>query len=505
MRNRPRAKRWTRRTGRVLALCVGLAVSLGAVLPCAARAEAPPGTTAESVYIAPKLPSDVDPYDPEHPEELQEEQLYAKAAILIEAKSGEVIFEKNADERMYPASTTKILTVLLGIMGGDLGATVTMSETANTLPEGSSSIPMETGETINFKDLLYATMIRSGNEGANLIAETLSGNYNDFALLMNQAAAMYGCTGTNFVTPSGLFNNDHYTTARDMAKIAQAAMENETFREIARTYNYSLPRSNLQRTRVLVNPSDHLMNPSREDNPYLYPGTIGIKSGFLNLSGYCYIGAAEREGVELISVVLFSSKEGRWMDTIKLFDYGFSQFVSMTPVELYNLNPMIIETAGFSMDDPDLGRLPLDVRVAEGARDVNIVATKADMEDMARNLNQVVMIEYSRDFTAPIQQGETMGRMTYYPPDGGSPIVYDLVAGRAIQRRLNAPKSLAEIEAEVMADPNPLPPFSVELLLIVLSPFVGIFIVFKLLGRLFRRSGRHKKGRVPKPKNRYYH
>ncbi len=460
--------------------------------------------TNEIQYIAPRLPADVDPYDPEHPEELQEEQLYAKAAILVEATSGEIIFEKNADERMYPASTTKILTTLLGIMMGDMSATITASATALDIPDDSSTIPLDVGETITFEDLLFATMLRSGNEGANMIAEAISGNYNDFSLLMNQAAAMYGCTNTNFVNPSGLHNNDHYTTARDMAKIAQAAMQNDTFRAIAKTFSYNLPRSNLQRSRVLVSGSDALLNPNIADNEYYYPYATGIKTGFHNSAGYCYVGSAEKEGVQLISVVFYTTRNGRWTDTKKLMEYGFSQFVSMTPEEMYNQAPLEVETSGFSLEDENLGRLPLELKTLEGTRQVHIVATKTEMEAMARNLKQTVLIEYTRDFAAPIEAGEVMGKMTYYPADGGSPVVYELVASRSIQRRLNAPKSLEEIEAEVYADPNPFPPFSVELLAMALAPFVGLFIIIRLLMRLFRRSGRHRKGRVPKPGNRYF-
>lgn len=455
-------------------------------------------------FIAPQLPSDVDPYDPEHPEELQEEQLYAKAAILIEAKSGEVIFEKNPDERMYPASTTKILTVLLGIMMGDMSAEVTMTSTAADIPSDSSTIPLDVGETINFQDLLYVTLMRSGNEGANLIAEIISGNANDFSVLMNQAAAMYGCTGTNFVNPSGLPNNDHYSTARDMAKIAQAAMQNDTFRDMARIYTYNLPRSNLHRSRVLMSQSPDFLNPNLEGNEFYYPSAIGIKTGYHARAGYCYVGAAERDGVELISVVLYTTRNGRWTDTKKLMEYGFSQFVSMTPLQMYNQSPVVVETSGFAMEDPDLGRLPLDIRAPEGTRQVHIVATRTEMDAMARNLRQTVLIEYTRDFNAPITQGEVMGKMTYYPTDGGSPVEYELLASRSIQRRVNAPKTLEEIEAEVYGDSNPLPPFSWELLIVGLSPFVGAFVAIRLLLRLFRRTGRHKKGRVPKPGNRYF-
>ncbi len=455
-------------------------------------------------YVAPKLASDADPYDAEHPENLSEDQLLARAAILIEASTGEVIFEKNPDERMYPASTTKIMTTLLALMMGDLNQEVTLSASAADLPEGSSVIPLEVGETINFGDLLFATMVRSGNEGANLIAETISGNINDFALLMNQAAAMYGCTGTNFMNPTGLHNENHYTTVRDLAKIAQAAMENETFRAIAKTHSFSLGRSNLKRSRVLVNGSSPLINPNIEDNPYFYPYATGIKTGFTNAAGYCFVGSAEKDGVQLISVVFYTSENGRWTDTKKLMEYGFSQFVSITPVELYDKNPVEVETSGFSMDDTGLGRLRMNLRPTESTRTVNIVATRAEIDSMARNLKQTVMIEYTRDFAAPITAGEVMGKLLYYPSDGGSPVTYELVASRSIEKRLNAPKTLEEIEAEVYGDPNPFPPFSVELLVVMLLPLLGLWLLFWALGRIFRKTGRHRKGRVPKPGNRFY-
>ena len=187
-------------------------------------------------YYEPQLPAGAQVYDPEHPEILLAEQLYAKSAILIEATTGKIIFEKNADQMMYPASTTKILTVFLGIIKGNLESEVTATAESVNLPYGSSSIPLEIGETINFKDLLYATMIRSGNDGANLIAETVAGSIPAFVDAMNQAATMIGCTGTHFTNPSGLDDINHYTTAHDMALIAREAMQNDLFRDIVSTF-----------------------------------------------------------------------------------------------------------------------------------------------------------------------------------------------------------------------------------------------------------------------------
>lgn len=481
-------------------LCFALAMLFACSLPVSISA------VAEEVrYIAPTLPSDAEPYDPEHPENLSEDQLYAKSAILIEASSGNVIFEKDADEVMYPASTTKIMTVLLGIMMGDMSQTVFLSESAmQGIQDGDATMDLDIGESINFKDLLYGTFVRSANEGANLIAESVSGSVDAFVQVMNEAAAMYGCTSTHFVNPNGLHDDYHVSTVRDMAKIAQAAMQNETFRDIAKTYTYPLPESNLHRARVLTHSSRRFFNPSLEDNEYYYPYATGIKTGYHSRAGYCFVGSAEKDGIELISVVFYTSENGRWTDTKKLMEYGFSQFVSMTPQELYLENPITVETSGFSLDEPGYGRLELGIQARSGTKSTFIVATKDEMESMARNLRQTVLIEYTRDFVTPITQGEIMGAMTYYPTDGGDPVTYDLIASRSIERRENAPLSLEEIEAQVYADPNPFPPLSVEMVMLVLLPVGGVFLALRLLSRALRRTGRHKKSRVPKPRNRFY-
>jgi hypothetical protein len=138
-------------------------------------------------------------------------------------------------------------------------------------------------------------------------------------------------------------------------------------------------------------------------------------------------------------------------------------------------------------------------------RTVHIVATKAEMETMSRNLRQTVVIEYSREsFAAPIEQGELFGTMTYYPADGGSPVVYDLVASRSIARRENAPLTLEEIETEVRADKSLLPPLSVELVLFLLVPVVAIALPIVLFRLLFRKKTKRKHSRIPKPRNRYF-
>ncbi len=460
-----------------------------------------PALAENGGFVEPKLPSDANTYDPEHPEDLGEDQLVAKSAILIEENTGEVIFEKNADEVMFPASTTKILTVLLGITIGEnngiMNDTVTASEDAVNLPEGSSAIPLSAGEEINFTDLLYATMVKSGNDGANMIAETISGSVPAFVDLMNQAAAAMGCNNTHFTNPHGLHDDNHYTTVRDMAIIAREAMKNSTFRQIASTTSYALPKSNLQRARTL-NLDNPMMVPG-DKNDYYYPYETGIKTGNTDQAGRCFVGSATKAGVSLISVVFFTSSAGRWTDTKKLMEYGFSQYMSVTPVELYNMNPIILETTGFSPDDPDLGKLPLNLTPMDTSATASIVATKSQVESMARNLQQLVIIEYLRDFRAPIAQGEQMGTLTYFPTDGGEPVEYALVASRAIASRENAPKSLQQIQDETLLDPNPFPRFSLEYAVWTLLSLAGLYLIYRIVHRLFRSVPGKGSDHLPKP------
>lgn len=212
-------------------------------------------------------------------------QLDAQYAVLLEASNGQVLYARDAKARAFPASTTKLLTVLLGVMEGDMNRTVTATESACDVPVDSLLIPLSVGETIGFRDLLCATMIRSGNEGAQLIAETVSGNAAAFVNLMNDCATMAGCTNTHFTNANGYHDPDHYTTAHDMGRIALYAMQNATFREIAATVSCELPKSNMNLPRTLLLSQDSILNPA-EDNPYYDARVIGIQSGYHAEAGY---------------------------------------------------------------------------------------------------------------------------------------------------------------------------------------------------------------------------
>ena len=271
----------------------------------------------------PTLSPDAQDYDPDHPENLSADQLYALSAVLMTQDKGEVIFEKDADTIRYPASMTKILTVLLGIMFvDDLNQKVTVSETAVAVPEDSSTMYLKANEEVRFIDILYGTMLLSANDGANVIAETVSGDIPHFVDLMNSTASAYGCINTHFVNAHGYHDDNHYSTARDIAIIAREAMKNETFREIAGTVTYQIPRSNMQRARTITTKSEYMLTGTEEKpNKYYYEYATGLKTGSHSRSGYCFAGSASHNGVDLISVVMFTGKRARWADTIKLMNY----------------------------------------------------------------------------------------------------------------------------------------------------------------------------------------
>ncbi len=464
----------------------------------AAFAQAPVETIPE-----PTLSPEASPYDADHPENLEPEQLYGLSAVLMTANKGEIIFEKDAYAIRYPASTTKILTVLLGIMMvDDLNQKVIVSDTAMDIPADSSTMGLHAGEEIRFIDVLYGTMLLSGNDGANVIAETVSGSIPAFVDLMNQTAQVYGCENTHFVNAHGYHDDNHYTTAFDMALIAREAMENETFRKIAGTVTYAIPRTNMQRARTITTKSEYML-PGSDDNPnkYYFPDATGIKTGSHSHSGYCFVGAASRDGVDLISVVFFTGRRARWADTIKLMNYGFSQYVSITPLSLYEMNPITIETSNYSTSDTNRGRVQLVCRARSDTQAVKIIATKSEVAQMASRIQESLLVQYDRDFEAPITAGEIMGSVTYFTEDG-SAVVYDLVAGRTVAVRENVPKTLEQIVEETYADPNPFPPFTLYFAVVFFGPVLLISLAVFLVILLIRHL-RSRGAKAPRPVNRY--
>lgn len=448
-------------------------------------------------------------YDADKPELLTEDDITAASCILIEQTTGNVIFEKDADTPRYPASTTKIMTVLLGLLATeDLNELVTVSyngskEGVRTMLDPNSSVlGLKEGEMLTMLDLLYGTILRSGNDAAIAVAEHVSGNEADFVNLMNQTAQAFGMSKTWFMNPHGLHHDNHFTTARDLATLSYEAMKNETFREIVQSDRHQMAATNLQKERMISTGHRIMLKTyNGEANSYYYEYITGIKSGTTDAAGYCYVGAAEKDGVQLISVVLNSDRYNVWRDTKKLFEYGFSQYTHVTLTEMYMENPLSVYTSGYDKSDAGLGKLELSASPVDPTKTVEISGTYDEIEQLTKNLRNLVIVEYTRELKAPIAAGEVMGKMTYVT-ERGEAIEYNLLATRSIISRQDRPPSLSDIIAATEADPNPFPPLTVEIVLIVLSPLliVGILV---LVIRLFIRSYKRHYARLPKNKNRY--
>ena len=247
-------------------------------------------------------------------------QIGAKAAVLIDCLTGRIVMEKNANERHYPASITKIMTATIALEKGRLDDIITVNEEiANT--EGSS-IYLEVGEKISLENLLYGMMLQSGNDATIATAKHISGSVAEFAKLMNKKAAELGCTNTHFVNPNGLPDDDHYSTPLDMARITANAYRTPLFVKIVSTQKYSFFNNIRNQQQDLFNENKML---------WRYEGCYGVKSGYTDKAGHCLVVGAHRNGIQLIAVVMDADE--KWDDTAKMLDYGFSV---LHPVTLFN-------------------------------------------------------------------------------------------------------------------------------------------------------------------------
>lgn len=266
-------------------------------------------------------------------------QIEAQAAVLMDLNTEAILYSKNADTQLYPASITKLLTCLLGCENLDMNAQVTLSQqAAYGIEAGSSTIYGDAGEVFTVEQCLMGLMLESANEMALAIGEEVSGSVKKFVELMNTRATQLGCKNTHFNNPNGLPDETHVTTANDMAKIAKAAWQNTRCRKFFTTDLYQIPPTNIfTETRYLLN--HHKMMAGRD---YAYDGVLGGKTGYTDAAGSTLITYAKRGNMTLVAVVL-NSVNGAWSDTASLLDYGFNNFecrrvkVSKNPLTKKNL------------------------------------------------------------------------------------------------------------------------------------------------------------------------
>ena len=270
------------------------------------------------------------------------EGITAGAYVLMDATTGQVLIEKNMDQQLYPASITKIMTVLLAVEKANPDAVVTVSSEATIMdkPDYSNSmhIALTSGENIRMEDLMYAAMIESANDAANCIAEAISGSNGEFAELMNQRAAELGAKNTHFTNPHGLPDENHLTTAYDMAQITRYAITNEKFLKIFSTIIYEIPPDN-KKSEVLTISTGFAM--LKGSDPLHYEGIVGGKTGYTVPAGYTGVAVAKRGDKTLVAVVLGStSGANRFNDLTAILNYGFDNFAKI-PITTATVKPTV--------------------------------------------------------------------------------------------------------------------------------------------------------------------
>lgn len=244
------------------------------------------------------------------------EDISAGQAILVDGDTGEVLYERAPDQKAYPASTTKIMTALITLetlKKYDSPITQIVEVPQNAEGVEGSSLYLKAGEKISIEDLLYGLMLVSGNDAAVALSEIIGGTQENFVQMMNIKAAELGCCNTNFVNPNGLFDENHYTTVRDMAIIAREAMKDETFRKIVASSQW----------KATSREGTYVTFPNKNKTVHQYEGGNGIKIGYTESSGRTLVASAERGGRNMICVVM--SAPDWFNDAYKLMDYGFGR------------------------------------------------------------------------------------------------------------------------------------------------------------------------------------
>ncbi len=281
---------------------------------------------------------------------LSESDIDSEAAILMDADTGAVLYAKNIDRHMEPASITKIMTAMLALEYCSPYEQCSVSPEAVRLPAGSSHIALSPGEHLTVEQALYALMLPSANDAANVLAEYVSGSQSDFVALMNRRAIGLGANNTRFANAHGLPDPEHYTTAYDMALITRAATQSAAFMDYFGAVSFTLLATNLSPERPMTN-FQHMLNPT---SPHYDARVIGGKVGYTQQAGHTMSTLAEMDGRRLICVVMNTGSQQKFTDTRTLLDYGFNK--SPDPLTIGSVRPV----GGPSLLDPDWAPAPPD-------------------------------------------------------------------------------------------------------------------------------------------------
>ena len=328
----------------------------------------------------------------------------SNVAMLYEVSSGETIYEKSIRQKAYPASTTKIMTALLALENCEMDEPVTVTRAAlNTVSPGSSIAGLQNGEVLTMYEMLECLLVASGNDAASVIAAHIGGTVDQFVEMMNERSDELGCTGTHYTNPSGLHDENHYTTAEDLLKVTVEAMKYQEFVDIVGSAQVTIPATNkVDHPRYFNNTNQLISQAVTSEN--LYSKATGIKTGHTTPAGYCLVSSAEDEGITYIAVVLggyIDETTGRnysYVDSINLFLWGFSDFGYRTIVS--SSDPVKEIEVSLAREK--------DFVVLRAAEDVTAFLHEDDDVDTIFTKS----ISVQENISAPVESGDVLGAMT---------------------------------------------------------------------------------------------
>ncbi|KAF5047100.1 D-alanyl-D-alanine carboxypeptidase [anaerobic digester metagenome] len=404
-------------------------------------------------------------------ETMKAPELNAEAAILMDATTGEILFEKNSKSKMYPASITKIMTVLLALEKGNLSDTITFSHDAvYSIEPGSAHIAMQEGEQITLEQALYGILLRSANEVANAVGEYVDGSIPAFAQHMTQRAKELGCESTNFLNANGLFDENHYTTAYDMACIARELLKQEAYQKMMSNTYYEIPPTNKQTETRYLHGQHQMLNPN---SIYYYEYATGGKTGYTWEALNTLVTFAKKGDTQLIAVVLKCKGAEHYVDSKALFEYGFANFqtVKVFSAQDYIKTVKVVET--YKSKTTTLGNIQ-----AVPKEDVyKTIPTNTTLSDLKIDVNCPETID------APISVGQEIGTIT--AKSGATSIATSFVAQSAVAATSEEAHLAQEKESKVKL----LKTIGTILLGILLSCLI-VFAVTRTIGHLKRKRRR---------------
>ncbi|MEA4870191.1 hypothetical protein SDC9_85360 [bioreactor metagenome] len=445
--------------------------------------------------------------------------------IVVDANDTSVVFfERNADQKIYPASTTKIMTTLLALENGNLDASFVVGDevlgTQKAFTSYSSLMGIKPGETLTLRDLVYGLMLVSGNDAGEAIAKHVGGSFEGFVEMMNQKAAELGMTSTHFTNPHGVHNDDHYSTPRDMAKLMAYALKNEEFIKIAETKTYTVAANSVRPTELVLKNTDRLLV-ATEGDPIqtVYPYAIAGKTGDTDTAGKCLVSAAEKDGARVI-YASFGDKDdlyggdkvttnlARFVNAANVFEYVFENDYQTIPASELNLQK-IFTTGVVNADPADLsdGQLTMSVNLDN----VNIRAAADKVNNYKSNAASITAnIVLTTDAKAPITAGQTMGTVEYKLGDS---VIYTaaLTADFAVGQGAEAASVQPETTAAVTSSPDSTPlidkgrkdwstadylTLTFVLLLVLLIALIVIFVISERKRRYERKRRARAKQRA---------